>query len=78
MAVPSIKYSLLAPGKPARSTTAIHTQLAIIRKLRPPHRRPILQIPAQVAVKLKSNPNGGRDACKNTEPIPKPPPKITA
>ena len=73
---PEIKYSSLIPGNPARKTTITHAIAAIMRKVLPPHARPINQIPSAVARRTKTNPKGTSDACKKTEPAPNPAPII--
>lgn len=61
-ALDAIKYSSLAPGKPARKTTTVQMKLAITFKYRLPHMRPMLQIPVPVAARLSINPTGGTEA----------------
>jgi hypothetical protein len=60
IALPSIKYSSLTPGNPARKITKPHAAAAINLKTRFPHKRPAAQIPMQVAAIERIRPTGGR------------------
>jgi hypothetical protein len=58
IALPSIKYSSLTPGNPARKITKPHAAAAMNLYIRFPHRRHAAQRPMQVAAIESIKPTG--------------------